>query len=97
MTEYQFGKLYKLQTHKRLYDKAFDSSYMVLRIEDDPKVIESLRKNEIIIVLAMLQTENWDEYKVMSQNGNIGWIDNISEEYYGFLKEVNPLRNSKKV
>jgi hypothetical protein len=34
--------------------------------------------------------------KVISQNGNIGWIDNINEEYCGFIKEVKPLQKKNK-
>ena len=92
MTEYQFGKLYKLQTQKRLYNKAFDYH----NSQEDPAVIEVLKKNEIIVILAIMQTNNWDEYKVISQNGNIGWIDNINQDYCGFIKEVKPLRKKNK-
>jgi hypothetical protein len=96
MTEYQFGKLYKLQTQKRLYNKAFDPSYIYHNCQEYPAVIEVLKKNEIIVILGIMQANDWDEYKVISQNGNIGWIDNINEEYCGFIKEVKPLQKKNK-
>jgi len=43
-----------------------------------------------------MQANNWDEYKVISQNSNIGWINNINEEYCGFIKEVKPLQKKNK-
>jgi hypothetical protein len=90
MNNYQFGKLYKLQAEKRLYNKAFDPD------EEDPAVIEVLKKNEIIVILAMMQTNNWDEYKVISHNGNIGWIDDINKDYCGFIEEIKPVRKKSK-
>ncbi len=90
MTEYQFGKLYKLQTKKRLYDKAFSSKNFGNLINNDPKVIEFLKENDIVIVLSVMRANNWDEVKVISHNGNLGWIDNINEEFYGFIEQINP-------
>lgn len=90
MTEYQFGKLYKLQTKKRLYDKAFNSTNFGNLINNDPKVIEFLKKNDIVIVLSVMRANNWDEVKVISHNGNLGWIDNINEEFYGFIEQIKP-------
>jgi len=96
MTQYHLGKLYKLETDKRLYDRSFDSKTMLFDNSNDPEVIEQLKKNDIVVIVAIIQSHTWDEFKVISKNGTLGWIDNINEDYFGFLKEVTPLRKKNK-